>query len=47
MKQEELMSLRDGLKLEYERSKNMDWFKFANDYRNVRMDDYLRKIAME
>ncbi|MBQ8233324.1 MAG: NAD-dependent epimerase/dehydratase family protein [Lachnospiraceae bacterium] len=43
MKQEELMSLRDGLRFEYERSKDMDWSYFADDYRNVRMDDYLRK----
>lgn len=47
MKQEELMSLRDGLKFEYERSKDMDWSHFANDYINARMDDYIRKNAKE
>ena len=44
MKQEDLMSLRDGLKYEYEKSKDMDWSRFADAKRNVRMDDYLRKI---
>ncbi len=43
MKQEELMPLREGLRYEYERSKNMDWARFGGDYRNVRMDAYLEK----
>ncbi len=43
MKQEDLMPLKEGLKYEYERSKDMDWNSFANDYRNSRMDEYLKK----
>lgn len=43
MKQSELMTLEDGLKYEYEKSKNIDFSVYANDYRNVRMDDYLRR----
>lgn len=42
MKQRELMSLRDGLKMEYEKSKDFDWARFAGDYRNSRMDAYLK-----
>lgn len=45
MKQEELMTLKDGLRLEYERSKNFDWTKFADEKRNVRMDAYLKKLG--
>ena len=41
MKQSELMSLRDGLRYEFEKSKNMDWKKFENEERNLRMDAYL------
>ncbi len=43
MAQSELMTLKDGLKFEYERSKNMDWARFGNDYRNTRMDKYLKE----
>lgn len=43
MKQSELMTLRDGLRFEYENSKNFDWYKFADEYRNIRMDEYLNK----
>ncbi len=42
MKSEELMTLKDGLAYEYERSRDFDWKKFENDYRNTRMDAYLR-----
>lgn len=45
MKQDELMTLRDGLCYEYERSKDFDWSKFADDYRNTRMDEYLKKMG--
>lgn len=41
MKQSDLMTLSDGLRYEFERSKNMDWKKFENADRNVRMDAYL------
>lgn len=43
MKQEKLMTLRDGLRFEYERSKNFDWEKYADATRNVRMDAYLKE----
>lgn len=43
MKQEDLMTLKDGLKLEYERSKDFDWNKFAVEKRNLRMDEYLER----
>ncbi len=43
MKQEELMGLKEGLKLEYEASKDFEWSKFADDYRNTRMDEYLKE----
>ncbi len=46
MKQSELMTLRDGLHHEYERSKGFDWGKFENAYRNVRMDNYLKKKGL-
>lgn len=42
MKQSELMTLRDGLMYEYERSKNFDWSKCASESRNIRMDEYLK-----
>lgn len=45
MKQSELMPLRDGLRLEYARSKDWDWARFAEDARNVRMDAYLKNKA--
>lgn len=44
MKQEELMTLRDGLKYEYEKSKDFDWNRFEDEKRNVRMDKYLENI---
>ena len=44
MKQEDLMTLKDGLKYEYERSKNLDWSRFVDEPRNVRMDEYLEKF---
>lgn len=42
MKQSELMTLNDGLRFEYENSKNIDFSVYANDYRNTRMDKYLK-----
>lgn len=45
MKQEELMSLRDGLRYEFERSRSMDWAKFDKMERNIRMDEYLAKLG--
>lgn len=45
MKQSELMPLRDGLRLEYARSKDWDWARFAEDALNVRMDAYLKNKA--
>ena len=47
MKQEELMTLFDGLKLEFERSKDFDWDKYATHDRNVRMDEYLANYKGE
>ncbi len=47
MKQEELMTLRDGLAHEFERSKDLDWSRFANDYRNSRMDAYLKEKGLD
>lgn len=44
MKQSELMTLRDGLRYEYERSKDFDWSSFSEDGRNIRMDEYLKNI---
>ena len=46
MKQSELMTLADGLRYEFERSKDFDWSQFADDGRNVRMDEYLKKKGM-
>lgn len=43
MKQEELMPLKEGLKFEYQRSKDFDWAKYAGDKRNKRMDEYLER----
>ncbi len=45
MKQEELMTLRDGLKHEYERSMDYDWTKYEDYFRNVRMDEYVKNEA--
>ncbi len=47
MKQEELMTLRDGLRHEFERSKDFDWGKFAEYHRNVKMDEYLKTKGIE
>ncbi len=46
MKQSELMTLRDGLKHEFERSKDMDWGRFENYHRNVKTDEYLKKEGL-
>ena len=43
MKQEELMPLKEGLKFEYQRSKDFDWAKYAWEKRNKRMDEYLER----
>lgn len=43
LKQSDLMPLRDGLRYEFERSKNYEWLKYSNETRNVRMDEYLKK----
>ena len=43
MKQSELMPLEQGLRMEYENSKHIDFSKWATDYRNTRMDVYLEK----
>lgn len=40
MKQEDLMPLREGLRYEFERSKNMNWSQFASHAANIRMDEY-------
>lgn len=45
MKQDELMTLKKGLKYEFERSKALNWEQCANSYRNIRMDKYLEKRA--
>lgn len=44
MRQDELMTLRDGLKYEFERSKDFDWEHFADSDINVRMDKYLENL---
>lgn len=44
LKQSDFMLLKDGLKYEFDRSINMDWNRFANDERNVRMDAYLKNM---
>ena len=38
------MTLRDGLKFEFEKSKSIDWNRFADDPRSLAMDEYLKKI---
>ena len=43
LKQSDFMTLEEGLRKEYELSKDFDWAKCANDYRNTRMDAYLEK----
>lgn len=47
MKQSELMTLENGLKFEYNNSKNIDFSVYESDYRNVRMDAYLKKHGLE
>lgn len=47
MKQSELMTLKDGLLFEFERSKNIDVEKFATYDRNIRMDKYLMSHGIE
>lgn len=44
LKQSDLMPLCDGLRYEFERSKNYDWTKYSCEYRNVRMDEYLKRF---
>lgn len=44
MKQEDLMPLRQGLRLEFERSRNFDWTRCADAPVNLRMDAYLAKM---
>ena len=46
MKQSELMPLREGLRMEYEASKDMDWTRFADTDINKRMDAYLEKMGL-
>lgn len=46
MKQEELMPLRDGLLMEYEASKDIDWATFADTTINKRMDTYLMEKGL-
>ena len=43
IRQEELMPLAKGLRYEYGRSLDIDWNIFADNYRNKRMDIYLKK----
>ncbi len=47
LKQSDLMTLKDGLRHEFERSRDFDWEKYASAYRNVRMDEYLKKEGLE
>ncbi len=47
MRQEELMTLRDGLRHEFERSKDFDWKKCECYDRNVKMDAYLREKGID
>ncbi len=47
LKQSDLMTLKDGLRHEFERSRDFDWARYANAYRNVRMDNYLKKKGLE
>ncbi len=42
LKQSDLMPLADGLAMEFERSRDMNWARFAADHRNSRMDAYLK-----
>lgn len=44
MKQEVLMTLRDGLRMEFEHSRNFDWTRCADAPVNLRMDAYLAKM---
>ena len=47
LKQSDLMGLKEGLKYEFERSKDFDWDKYANDFRNSRMDAYLQEKGLK
>ena len=44
MKQSELMTLRDGLAYEFNRSKNLDWEHFSDSSENLRMDEYVKNL---
>lgn len=44
MSQNDLMPLEKGLRFEYENSKNIDFSIYATDYRNTRMDAYLKNL---
>ncbi len=46
MKQEELMSLKDGLTHEFARSRDMNWSRCETAKRNVRMDAYLQEKGL-
>lgn len=46
LKQSDFMTLEEGLRKEYELSKDFDWAKYANDYRNTRMDAYLEMHSL-
>lgn len=47
MKQEQLMGLKEGLMHEYARSKDLNWERFEGDFRNGRMDAYLKEKGLE
>lgn len=47
LKQNELIPLREGLRLEFERSRNYNWSKYSRDGKNVRMDKYLKVFKGE
>ena len=43
LKQGRLMPLREGLRLEFDRSRDFNWSRYSTDEKNVRMDEYLKK----
>ena len=43
LKQGGLMPLREGLRLEFDRSRDFNWSRYSTDEKNVRMDEYLKK----
>lgn len=47
LKQSDLTTLRDGLRREYEASRDMNWARFAGDERNTRMDAYLKEHGIK